>query len=108
MTSCRILDITPMHCPAGDGQIAPGSFDSLGAVEMANGLSSALGLKLPQTLVFDYPSVKAMTAYVHSLMSPATPSLPVLELSAQQPSVDSLVKVGSIKPHGRKVSFINC
>ena len=55
---CRTIDITVIRCAAGDGQIAPGSFDSLGAVEMANGLSSALGLKLPQTLVFDYPSVK--------------------------------------------------
>ena len=39
---------------------------------MANGVSSALTLKLPQTLVFDYPSVKAMAAHVHSLMAPAT------------------------------------
>jgi hypothetical protein len=57
---------------AGDGQFSAGNFDSLGAVEMANGVSSALGLKLPQTLVFDYPSVVAMAAYVHSLMAPAT------------------------------------
>ena len=95
-----------MRCAAGDSQIAPGSFDSLGAVEMANGLSAALGLKLPQTLVFDYPSVKAMAAYVHSLMSPAASSSPVLTLSAQQPSLDSMVKVGNTSPHGRKYSVM--
>lgn len=56
---------------AGDGQFPPGSFDSLGAVEMANSLSSILGLKLPQTLVFDYPSVKAMADHIHGLLTPA-------------------------------------
>lgn len=36
---------------------------------MANGLSSALNVKLPQTLVFDYPSVASMALFVFSLLT---------------------------------------
>ena len=63
---------------------------------MANGVSSALGLKLPQTLVFDYPSIKAMAAYVHSLMAPATATI----RAAIRPSVHaspSLEKVIQVR-----------
>jgi hypothetical protein len=48
-----------------------GGFDSLSAVEMSGTLSTALGMQLPGTLVFDYPSVSAMAQYIHSLLAPA-------------------------------------
>ena len=56
----------------------------MGAVEMANGVSTALGLKLPQTLVFDYPSVESMSLHLFGLVAPTdAASIP----SIQAPSI---------------------
>ncbi|WUN29309.1 SDR family NAD(P)-dependent oxidoreductase (plasmid) [Streptomyces sp. NBC_00316] len=39
-------------------------FDSLTAVELRNALTAETGLKLPSTVVFDYPSVEALANFV--------------------------------------------
>jgi acyl carrier protein len=51
-----------------------GGFDSLSAVELASTLSTVLGLQLPGTLVFDYPSVTAMARHLHHLLAPEVPA----------------------------------
>lgn len=38
--------------------------DSLGAVELRNELSAALGMELPATIIFDHPTSHAMATYV--------------------------------------------
>ena len=44
--------------------------DSLGAVELRAALSAAFGVELPATLIFDYPSVSALSRHLATFALP--------------------------------------
>jgi len=49
-----------------DEPLMAAGLDSLGAVELKNALEGRMGLQLPGTLVFDYPTVSALSEHLHS------------------------------------------
>ena len=47
-----------------DEPLMASGLDSLGAVELRNALQAQIGSELPATLLFDYPSINAVTGFL--------------------------------------------
>ena len=53
-----------------DEPLMDAGLDSLGMVEFKNAVENRLGLSLPVTAVFDYPTISALAGYIHSQLAP--------------------------------------
>ena len=63
--------------------------DSLSAVDLKNRLQSALGIKIPATLVFDYPTVTAIRDYLLTKVAPME-AKPVKQTASADPALEDL------------------
>ncbi|MEU9447015.1 SDR family NAD(P)-dependent oxidoreductase, partial [Streptomyces sp. NPDC048304] len=59
-----VLGFTSPELVQGTKGFSGIGFDSLTAVELRNRLSAATGVKLPATLIFDYPTPQALAGYL--------------------------------------------
>lgn len=66
--------------------------DSLGAVELRNSLEQLIGIDLPSTLIFDYPTIGAIAAFISNKVTPQTSLMP----SASVPNTEGVVMQGSL------------
>lgn len=64
----RIAEITGVDEQSLDGSIplAEAGLSSIEAVELSEWLASKTGLDVPPTLIFDYPTIEAITGYLES------------------------------------------
>ncbi|MEV7398776.1 type I polyketide synthase [Streptomyces sp. NPDC091267] len=76
-------------------------FDSLAAVELRNLLVGSTGLRLPATLVFDYPNSRAVAGYLDTLLTGTTRTAPTaIPLAAVDDDPIAVVAISCRFPGG--------
>nr|WCD56695.1 polyketide synthase [Streptomyces sp.] len=68
-------------------------FDSLGAVELRNRLNSATGLRLPATLIFDYPTPRGLAEHIGSKLLAVETAAPKAPVAPRTPADEPIAIV---------------
>ena len=72
-TVARVLGHAEPTAIESDRPFSEQGLDSLMATELAAKLSTALGIRLPGTLVYNYPTLDALAAYLLTRITPTAP-----------------------------------
>jgi pimaricinolide synthase PimS1 len=75
-------------------------FDSLAAVELRNALNSASALRLPVTLVFDYPTARAVAEYLMTQLGGSTKIADIQPIAAVSDDPIAIVGISCRFPGG--------
>ncbi len=93
-----------------DTPLMSAGLDSLGAVELRNALEGRLGLQLPGTLVFDYPTIGAVSSFISEQLG-ATAGIPACyheddnDQHDTSPLASQIIPTGmAMQPKGTTVS----
>ncbi|MFI0075190.1 type I polyketide synthase [Streptomyces sp. NPDC017227] len=70
-----VLGFTSQELTQGTRGFSDIGFDSLTAVELRNRLSAATGVKLPATLIFDYPTPTALARHLREELGDTDPAV---------------------------------
>ncbi|MCC3771098.1 SDR family NAD(P)-dependent oxidoreductase, partial [Streptomyces sp. UNOC14_S4] len=73
-------------------------FDSLTGLELRNRLSTATGLRLPATLVFDYPNPRLLAGHLGDLLADAGSTVPALASASASASTAVAVPASADEP----------
>ncbi|WP_433655213.1 type I polyketide synthase [Nocardia sp. CA-128927] len=96
-----VLGLRDAQSVGADRGLLEAGFDSLTAVELRNRLAAVTGLRLPATLLFDYPTPTLMAGYLHSqlvddastVVVPVLAEIDRLESSLAMVAVDQTVSI---------------
>ncbi|MGW2589029.1 SDR family NAD(P)-dependent oxidoreductase [Streptomyces sp. NPDC001515] len=78
-------------------------FDSLGSVELRNRLTAVSGVRLPATLIFDYPSAAEVAAYLAARLAPA---VTVSRAEADLERLEALLTTDAPAPGPGRARFV--
>ncbi len=92
----RIVRDVLGQAPSPEEPLMAAGLDSLGAIELKNGLEAAFGVTLPSTLAFDYPTATALATYISSLITPPSEQATTADSNAPRSDPHALAHI----PHG--------
>merc|ERR1719171_1060049 len=106
LTRAQILQVVRETAAgvSGDGSVADDAplmqagIDSLGAVELRNRLVAQLGVKLPNTLTFDYPTIASVAGFIAEQVAPV--EAPIAALRAEEFVNESVAILGMASRFG--------